>query len=665
MGCSRTVIGIDTGGTYTDAVLLDLLDRKILAWAKVRTTRQDLRACIGGVLKDLLGKNRDARNASSVNLSTTLATNAIAEERLRPVCMILAGYDKSSFETWDFGKTLSTGNVIFVQGGHNRLGDESADLDEDAVRKTATLWKDRVEAFAVSSLFGNRNPIHEIRIKNIIQEATSLPCTCGHEITGKLNALSRASTAALNAGLVPIIDEWLDSVESVLSNLGVGAPLSVVRGDGSLVSSAWAKSRPVETVLSGPAASAIGALFLSGSTTDGDVAVLDMGGTTTDLAILNSGSLKLTEKGARVGRFRAMVPSGEIRTIALGGDSQVLFRHDGSLVLGPKRVTPLCVLKYGINDELEKRLRQLLHQGNGTYEDMVFLLPSRPLDPGSDSIQKRILDLARNSLFSLSKAASEFRNPNIGSSSAMEMVNTGIMELSAFTPTDALCAMGRTPFGNRLVARNAARLLAPLGGFAKGMDLCRAVLQKVSTSLSLLVIKTALDHLSMGEATSPEIIFREKLAEKILLNDEDGSILSLKASLKIPILGAGAPTGHFLPGASRFLKTRYLIPEGSPVANAAGAAAAAFRVRKGVLIIPKPHGDGFRAYLPSGIEDFSGIDEALIHVEAFMKEWLAQESFREGKEKVQVEMSRQDNRVNLKGGSSCLLDIKLWFEIRE
>ena len=165
-----TVIGIDTGGTFTDAVLLSRVSGAVLDWSKVRTEKQDLASCVGKAVMGLIKKNSTARKTSAVNLSTTLATNAIAEGRMRPVCLILAGYDENSFKKWGFEKEIPSENIAFVKGGHDRWGEESSPLDEEEVRRIAFIWKERVEAFAVSSLFGNRNPDHEIRARWILQE---------------------------------------------------------------------------------------------------------------------------------------------------------------------------------------------------------------------------------------------------------------------------------------------------------------------------------------------------------------------------------------------------------------------------------------------------------------------------------------------------------------
>jgi len=238
-----------------------------------------------------------------------------------------------------------------VAGGHNIEGDEVVPLDEDALRQIIAGQQDQVEAFAISSYFSVRKPAHELRARQLVQELTAdhphgpLPVTCGHELSSRLNSVRRATTAALNARLIPLLIELISTVQSAMQQLGISAPLMVVKGDGSLVRAEWAMARPIETILSGPAASVIGAWRLAG---EKDVWVVDMGGTTTDIASLQDGLPRVNPEGASVGRWRTMVEAVDVFTVGLGGDSHVRVaktpgRYD-TLHIGPRRVMPLSLL---------------------------------------------------------------------------------------------------------------------------------------------------------------------------------------------------------------------------------------------------------------------------------------------------------------------------------
>jgi N-methylhydantoinase A/oxoprolinase/acetone carboxylase beta subunit len=351
------VLGIDTGGTYTDAVLVDQATDEVLAAAKALTTRHDLSIGIAEAIAAVFEATRrpprslQPEAVDMVALSTTLATNAIAEGQGSPVCLLLIGYDRELMEQYGFQKELVTDDVVYLCGGHDVLGNEVAPLDEEAARAVIEARCGKVEAFAVSGYFGVRNPAHELRVRALVEELAApargqpqglpLPVTCGHELTTGLNSVRRATTVALNARLIPLLRELIASVRRTLDEQAITAPLMVVKGDGSLVRAEWAMQRPIETILSGPAASAVGAWHLAGRR---DVWVVDVGGTTTDIAALRDGQPRLNPEGARVGGWRTMVEAVDVHTTGLGGDSQVRLDGNGRLRIGPRRVVPLCLL---------------------------------------------------------------------------------------------------------------------------------------------------------------------------------------------------------------------------------------------------------------------------------------------------------------------------------
>jgi N-methylhydantoinase A/oxoprolinase/acetone carboxylase beta subunit len=270
-------LGIDTGGTYTDAVLVNNQTAEILSSAKSLTTRHDLSIGVQKAIQAVLEKGQNAFTAETVSmvaLSTTLATNAIAEGHGAPVCLLLIGYDPRLIRQYRFEHDLVTRDLVFIDGGHDIRGNEIMPLDEKAAEKAIRNRRDRVDAFAVSGYFGALNPAHELHVRQLITRISGLPVTCGHELSTRFNSIKRATTVALNARLIPIIQDLIANVRSVLAQLNITAPLMVVKGDGSLVRARWAMQRPIETVLSGPAASAVGAFQLAGKQ---DVWAVDVG----------------------------------------------------------------------------------------------------------------------------------------------------------------------------------------------------------------------------------------------------------------------------------------------------------------------------------------------------------------------------------------------------
>jgi hypothetical protein len=284
-------LGIDAGGTYTDCVLYDLDHRAVIAKAKALTTHHNLMLGIDEGLQALTLP--DPAAVRVVALSTTLATNSIVEGKGgRPGAIIMTPLSAP-------GQDIGWRPLRHVAGAMDIRGDELEPPDrEEIARAVRELLAEGVDAFAVSGYASVRNPEHELAVREIIRAHCSLPVICGHELSQRLDYLARANTAILNARLLGVIGKLLEAVKQSLAGLGVVAPVMVVKGDGSLINEQTACERPVETVLSGPAASVSGARHLT------DIAegvVFDMGGTTTDSAVLSQGMARLHPEGARVG----------------------------------------------------------------------------------------------------------------------------------------------------------------------------------------------------------------------------------------------------------------------------------------------------------------------------------------------------------------------------
>jgi N-methylhydantoinase A/oxoprolinase/acetone carboxylase beta subunit len=285
-------LGIDTGGTFTDAVLVD--DKKqIINAEKSLTTRFDLSLGIGDVIARL--PQQALADISMVSLSTTLTTNSVVEDLGAPVCVLLPGYTSEQVRQSGLLDILPAQMVVILEGGYDAVGREHRPLDEEGARAAIEKLRDEVSAFAISSMFGTRNSSHENRLKQLVTEITGMPVICGHELASSLGAPRRALTAALNARMVPAIKELINSVQTILERHNIEAPLMLVKGDGSLAGLANAIEKPIGTVLSGPAASVIGACQLSGLD---NAIIADMGGTTTDIAIVSNGQPELSEDGA-------------------------------------------------------------------------------------------------------------------------------------------------------------------------------------------------------------------------------------------------------------------------------------------------------------------------------------------------------------------------------
>ena len=279
-----------------------------------------------------------------VSLSTTLATNALVEGAgAGRVALVFIGFDAAETCRDGLSEALAGDPVIAVAGGHGHAGEERAALDRDAIQVGLDALPPEITAVAVASQFATRNPEHELAAKALIRDATGLPVTCSHELANGLGGPKRALTAVLNARLIGLVDGLIAACRAELDAHGIDAALMMVRGDGALISAGMARERPIETILSGPAASVAGAGWLTG---EHDALVSDIGGTTTDVCLLRDGRPALDPAGARVGGFRTMVEAVAMRTTGLGGDSEVHLSHglSGGLFLGPRRLMPVSLL---------------------------------------------------------------------------------------------------------------------------------------------------------------------------------------------------------------------------------------------------------------------------------------------------------------------------------
>ncbi len=644
-------LGIDTGGTYTDAVLMDHTTGRVLCTAKALTTRRDLSMGIGAAI-DAVFRQPDAPAPADVDLaalSTTLATNAIVEGQGSPVCLILIGYDAELIQQYGFEDELVTDDVVYVVGGHDIHGNEASPLDETTLRRAVLARKDRVEAFAVSGYFAVRNPAHELRARALIVEETGLPVTCGHDLTTRLNSVRRATTVALNARLVPLLRELIGTLRRTLAERSVTAPLMVVKGDGSLVRAAWAMQRPIETILSGPAASAVGAWQLAGQSDaisqDGKVWAVDMGGTTTDIAALREGRPKVNPEGAQIGRWRTMVEAVDVHTVGLGGDSHVRMTPDRQLVIGPRRVVPLCLLASQhpeVVDDLRSQATVPPRDDVAAEFVVARRQPTRLLDDDEQAILSR---LDRGPV-SLSALVRESRYGAIVLRRIERLVAERLILRAGLTPTDALHALGRLDLWHAEAAQLGVQVLATQG--RRTVDgLCQAVVEGVSQRAATALVSKALSD----ESLVPN--WQEPTAALLLeraLNDGHNSDLDFVLNLRHPVVAIGAPVKAYMPRVAEMLHTRLVIPPHAEVASAVGAVAGGVVQRQRVLITPMEDGEALRLHLPEKVRDFRHLEDAVDYAQQEMVPWIEARAREVGASQVEVQMTREDRDVMVKSG---------------
>jgi len=685
------LLGIDTGGTYTDAVLYSE-NQGVFASAKALTTKHNLAIGIANALEAILKPG--LAKIELVSLSTTLATNAIVEGQGSPICLLLLGYPTNALQLAGLGEALGSDPVVFIAGGHTINGDEQTSLDLEATRRAILEYAPKVTAFAISGYFAVHNPTHELAVRELARQLTGLPVTCGHELTSNLNAPRRALTAALNARLIPFLQQLILSVKNTLEEKGISAPLMVVKGDGSLVEAQVALERPVETILSGPAASVMGARYLSG---EEDVIVVDMGGTTTDIALLEGGRPELSHDGAIVGGWHTMVEAIAVHTFGLGGDSEVRLDENEDLVVGPQRVVPLSLLAYQYPEALETLLQQtrlaapLAAREKKTFSQSGrFALRQRSIaisENHLDADEKQVWEwLAGNRPLPLEALFAD-RVKSLWRQRALErLVRRGLVVISAFTPTDAAHVLGyqtdwsqdatwqpRWRRANGMVHRrdDAAWLGALL--WARRFDhfsspdehavdeFCQRVLRQVSVQLSQATLATALadkPELDLNRSSPASRFF----IDRALASEPDpAALLEVTLTLRRPLVAVGAPVTTYFPGVAERLHTRLVIPPHAAVANAVGAVVGSVVQAARATIRKLPESSGYRVHLPEGVSDFDKLEAAAAYAHAEVARLAESQARRAGADNPVVEVQRHDQIYRFESGAGE--DIYLGTEI--
>lgn len=325
-GGSDLIVGLDMGGTHIDAVIIE--NGKIINIVKNPTDREDLFKSIWTTLEELLS-GYDKSEIERINLSTTVSTNAIVEDKTSPVGMIIqSGPGLPN----DF---LACGDEkAFISGYIDHRGKIVRDLDLNEVEKTAQLFKQKgISSAAVVTKFSTRNPSHELAIKEAIESDFS-HITMGHNISGKLNFPRRVFTSYLNSAVYDTFNEFSNNIKESMKKEGVNAPVYILKADGGTTNLPTAEEKPVETILSGPAASFMGlnAMFH----TDKDALLLDVGGTTTDIFFLADGVPLFEPLGIQINSYKTLVRAIYSVSIGLGGDSSINI-EDGKIKIGPIR----------------------------------------------------------------------------------------------------------------------------------------------------------------------------------------------------------------------------------------------------------------------------------------------------------------------------------------
>ena len=632
-------LGIDAGGSYTDGVVMDMRAREILARAKTPTTHEDLIIGLMQTLEELLSRRSfDPRNVRFVGLSTTLATNSILEGRGGKVGLIGIGWQPE--KDWKFDSVAN----VFIGGGHDVNGKVEQGLDEKGLLEGLHSMRRKVDAIVVSGRFSCFNPAHEERARNLIRKECDLPVVAAHELSTDLGVHERTNTAILNGRLLPIINDFLEDVSFMLRKQHIDAKIMVLKGDGTMMGMETARLKPVETIMSGPAASAMGGRFLADKN---DCMVVDMGSTSTDIAFLRRGLPRISDDGAVIGDRKTMVKSMDVLTIALGGDSHIRRGKNDMIDIGPRRVVPLAMAALQYPD-----LRQRLKETRSS----TFLLPHSSRATALEGREADLMLWIRDNAPCTREEAYNANRDIVMSRSIMDrLIAFGSVIETGLTPTDLMHVDGSFISGDVECSRIGLAAEASLASMSPDQFRLKAIHRIVSILGEGILQKIIMDETGAKEDS--------KTIRKLLQTASGGGfmdILDLTARVNIPVVGLGGPAHLFLPSLEDRLDVEVILPLDHEVGNAIGTICSKVSEYSSVQV--KPLRDGgyevIAAHRPH--QKVQRLHDAIELAKDIAKDDAIRRAVQAGAVNVEVEVQVDENHFSDSNGNR-MVD---WIEVK-
>lgn len=591
-------IGIDTGGTYTDAVVYDMEAKKILCSGKTLTTKSRLEEGIAASL-DQLGEDY-VKSAELLALSTTLATNACLEDKGSRARLLMIGMDpecmpdiKRIYGAYGF-KDLD--QLVFLDGRPEKIFQEPLEPDWEGLRKNAKKLFGECGAVGVVQSYPAANGGRfERKAKEILMEELGVPVTTACEMSDEVDVLKRAAGTLLNARLIPLIAEFFQAVKNVMEERGMHMPVAIMRSDGSLMSEELAREYPVETLLSGPAASVVGGSVLAG---ESDAVIVDMGGTTTDIALVRRKMPLTAGNGIRIGRWKTTIQGVFVDTFLMGGDSAVRFR-DGKLLLDGRRVIPLSLLaqRYpGVTGKLlhlagqKRRHTRMLHEFYVLQKDITGRKEYT-------ETERRLCEALKNGPMIMEELAAAMED-DVYALKTDRLEDEGVLMKSGLTPTDMMVIKGDFSIYDPAAAKAALQFIEN-NVSESAAEIPDKIYDLVEEKLYCNLVRILLGQEYPGQSRVLEQKNIEEflaLAYRSARYPEEVSWVGTSFSTEIPIVGVGAPVHIFLSRVARLLGTRAVIGENAPVANALGAIASQIITRRRVRVKAEYKGAEFQGY---------------------------------------------------------------------
>lgn len=607
-------IGIDTGGTCTDAVAFDFDKKSIVATAKSATTHENLEIGIENSLNKL--PEEYVEKAELLSLSTTLATNACVEDKGGRVLMIFICAYKKAITDNSYSYGFKDNDFWFV----NCEEDRYEEPDWDQFEQCALERTKGYDSIAIADMNSSKNNgEYEIKAAKRLGKVCKLPIVCSYELFQDRNVIQRGASALLNAKLLPVIDDFLKAVKAVLQRKKLNIPIVIMRSDGTLMSEEYAKEHPVETLLCGPAASVKGGAYLGA---ERKALIVDMGGTTSDIAVVKQGGPVYAENGIRVGGWRTNVKGLFVDTFGLGGDSEVFF-NDGDIELLSTRVVPLCVMADRFPEtalNVKKAVEE--HENGHTKALYTHYMLVKPI-ADEEAFDEKELALCRE----LEKgplsieAVAELFNTDIYGLNTSRLEKEGYIIRSGLTPTDMMCIKGDFDLYDSETSVLGTKLIA---------DRLKKTVEEIADIVYKLVIKKLYENLvriSLEDRFGKKKLYSYSKEVRMLVEEnyrisaegaDENDIVNPIFSTDAVLVGIGAPIHVFLPEVARLMGTNFNIPKEAGVTNALGALIGEVRATANVEISvlyemdsEKGTESGYYVYANEKPEGFEELEDAV------------------------------------------------------
>ncbi len=622
----RIGIGIDTGGTCTDAVAYDYDTNTVLAKGKALTTKDDLKVGISNALDKL--PPEFIKNADIVALSTTLATNACVENKGCRAKLFIFGLGDEHLASDSFNAGKYGILPEYIRGIDTHSTADGLKIDEpdwDLLFEKYAPWMADAEALTAAELYGTTSGAPcEKKFQKLVEERLGIECVCAYEINDKINVIARGATALLNSRLFPIIREFIKAAKKDFEARGCNAPITVVRSDGTLMSAALSMTRPVETILSGPSASVSAGKYLTDTP---DYMIIDMGGTTTDVSIVRDGRPLSAGSGIKIGNWKTLVSGVFVDTFALGGDTTVRIEKKETQIL-TRRAMPICsaASRWPYVKECLQRELQTNSCGRNSYYEFLYLIRD-PEDYSRYSEREQQIMRALKDGPVMIRDIPEKTGIELYLLDSSRLENEGVLIRCALTPTDMMHIKGDYDEYDSEASLLAVRCALN----AWGMTYSDGPVKEIATEKDALRFADEVyDRIRFKMYRNLLRILMAQRFPKQFENDLDGQMSfiaeqiwntrneegfrmsDLKFTTDLTLVGVGAPTHIFLPEVAETLGTKCVIPEHAEVANAYGALKAEIDVKVEVDVNMKLSGGGYLyiIHTPQGSVATYDLDEA-------------------------------------------------------